>query len=206
MNWLTLVISVTLPVSFMRLRPSYRETRRPRNCWPRYDGTAARVGELRTGRQPIPAGGPGMETLLWTYASWSTLVIRVVLGIIFFAHGAQKVLGWFGGYGLKGTTQSLSSLGIPLPVAYLVCFFEFLGGIGLIAGLLTRLAALAIVVVMIGAIAKVHWQNGFFLNWSLTPGTGPAYQPTPPRLAVAVAAWSAAGGPPPLARLPPAAR
>ena len=70
-----------------------------------------------------------MDTLLFTYWSWSTLVIRVVLGVIFFAHGAQKVLGWFGGYGLKGTTQYLASTGIPLPVAYLVCFFEFLGGI-----------------------------------------------------------------------------
>jgi hypothetical protein len=65
-----------------------------------------------------------VETLLWTYASWPTLVIRVVLGVIFFAHGARKVLGWFGGYGLKGTTRFLASLGIPLPVAYLVCLFE----------------------------------------------------------------------------------
>jgi putative oxidoreductase len=101
-----------------------------------------------------------METPLFSYWSWSTLVIRVVLGVIFFAHGAQKVLGWFGGYGLKGTTRYLGSLGILLPVAYLVCFFEFFGGLGLIVGLLTRLAALAIVVVMVGAIVKVHWQHG----------------------------------------------
>ena len=135
-----------------------------------------------------------METLLFTYASWSTLVIRVVLGVIFFAHGAQKVLGWFGGYGLKGTTQSLSSLGIPLPVAYLVCFFELFGGIGLIVGLLTRLAALAIAVVMIGAIVKVHWQHGFFLNWSLTPGKGHGYEANLALLAMAVACLIAGGG------------
>jgi putative oxidoreductase len=135
-----------------------------------------------------------METLLFSYWSWSTLVIRVVLGVIFFAHGAQKVLGWFGGYGLKGTTQYLSSLGIPLPVAYLVCFFELFGGIGLIVGLLTRLAALAVIVVMVGAIAKVHWQNGFFLNWSLTPGKGHGYEANLAFLAMAVACLIAGGG------------
>jgi putative oxidoreductase len=135
-----------------------------------------------------------METLLFTYGSWSTLVIRVVLGVIFFAHGAQKVLGWFGGYGLKGTTQFLSSLGIPLPVAYLVCFFELFGGIGLIVGLFTRLAALAIAVVMVGAIAKVHWQHGFFLNWSLTPGKGHGYEANLALLAMAVACLIAGGG------------
>jgi putative oxidoreductase len=135
-----------------------------------------------------------METLLFTYDSWSTLVIRVVLGVIFFAHGAQKVLGWFGGYGLKGTTGYLSSLGIPLPVAYLVCFFELFGGLGLIVGLLTRLAALAIVVVMVGAIVKVHWQHGFFLNWSLTPGKGHGFEANLALLAMAVACVIAGGG------------
>jgi putative oxidoreductase len=135
-----------------------------------------------------------MKTLLFTYGSWSTLVIRVVLGVIFFAHGAQKVLGWFGGYGLKGTTQYLSSLGIPLPVAYLVCFFELFGGIGLIVGLFTRLAALAVAVVMVGAIVKVHWQHGFFLNWSLTPGKGHGYEANLALLAMAVACLIAGGG------------
>jgi putative oxidoreductase len=135
-----------------------------------------------------------METLLFTYWSWSTLVIRVVLGVIFFAHGAQKVLGWFGGHGLKGTTQALSSLGLPLPVAYLVCFFELFGGIGLIVGLLTRLAALAIAVVMVGAIVKVHWQNGFFLNWELTPGKGHGFEANLALLAMAVACLIAGGG------------
>ena len=135
-----------------------------------------------------------METLLFTYGSWSMLVIRVVLGVIFFAHGAQKVLGWFGGHGLEGTTGFLGSLGIPLPVAYLVCFFELFGGIGLIVGLLTRLAALAIAVVMVGAIVKVHWQHGFFLNWSLTPGKGHGYEANLALLAMAVACLIAGGG------------
>ena len=135
-----------------------------------------------------------MEWLLMSYASWSTLVVRVVLGIIFFAHGGQKVLGWFGGYGLKGTVGYLTSIGLALPVAYLVCFFELLGGIGLILGLLTRGAALAVIVVMIGTIAKVHWQHGFFVNWSLTPGKGHGYEANLAFLAMAVACLIAGGG------------
>ncbi len=135
-----------------------------------------------------------MEWLLMSYASWSTVVVRVVLGIIFLAHGGQKVLGWFGGYGLKGTVGYLTSIGLALPVAYLVCFFELLGGIGLILGLLTRVAALAVIVVMIGAIAKVHWQHGFFVNWSLTPGKGHGYEANLAFLAMAVACLIAGGG------------
>jgi putative oxidoreductase len=135
-----------------------------------------------------------IEALLFSYASWSTAVVRVMLGIIFFAHGAQKVLGWFGGHGLKATTQSLASTGISPAIAYLVCFFELLGGIGLILGLLSRPAALAIVVVMVGAIAKVHWQHGFFLNWSLQPGKGHGYEANLAFIAMALACLIAGGG------------
>jgi uncharacterized membrane protein YphA (DoxX/SURF4 family) len=70
----------------------------------------------------------------------------------------------------------LTSIGLPLPIAYLVCFFEFLGGIGLILGLLTRPDALAVIIVMIGAIAKVHVKHGFFINWELAPGKGHGYE------------------------------
>jgi uncharacterized membrane protein YphA (DoxX/SURF4 family) len=101
-----------------------------------------------------------MEMLFATSQLWAITVVRVVLGLIFFAHGSQKVLGWFGGYGLKGTTEYFVSTGLPRPLAYLVCFFEFLGGLGLLFGLLTRLAALAVGIVMVGAIARVHWRNG----------------------------------------------
>ncbi len=135
-----------------------------------------------------------MEWLFATTPSWAITVVRVVLGVIFFAHGAQKVLGWFGGYGLKGTTRFLTSIGLPLPVAYAVCFFEFLGGIGLILGLLTRLAALAVIIVMIGAIAKVHAKNGFFLNWELGPGKGHGYEVNVALIAMALACLLAGGG------------
>jgi len=113
-----------------------------------------------------------METLFVTSVSWPIAIVRVVLGIIFFAHGAQKVFGWFGGYGLKGTTGYLSLLGFRFPSHNLVCFFELLGGIGLVLGLLTRPAALAVAIVMVGAVLKVHAANAFFLNWELTPGKG----------------------------------
>ncbi len=135
-----------------------------------------------------------MDCLVATSSSWAITVVRVVLGVIFFAHGAQKVLGWFGGYGLKGTTGYLTSIGLPRPIAYLVCFFEFLGGIGLIFGFLTRLAALAVLIVMIGAIAKVHRKHGFFLNWELAAGRGHGYEANLAFVAMAVACLMAGGG------------
>jgi putative oxidoreductase len=135
-----------------------------------------------------------MEVLFFTYPSWAIAVVRVVLGIIFFAHGAQKVLGWFGGRGLKATTQYFVSTGLPLPIAYLVCFFEFLGGVGLVLGFLTRPAALAVLIVMIGAIVKVHAQHGFFLNMSQTPGKGHGVEFNLALAAMAVACLLAGGG------------
>lgn len=91
-------------------------------------------------------------------------IIRIVLGVIFFMHGAQKVLGWFGGGGLAGTVQIMSGMGLSTTIIYLVSFGELLGGIGLILGLLTRLAALGILIIMAGAVVTVHWKHGFFLQ------------------------------------------
>lgn len=113
-----------------------------------------------------------MEALFATSPAVGLLIVRVVLGIIFFAHGAQKVFGWFGGHGLKAAVNQFVSTGLPMPIAYLVCFIELLSGLGLIVGLLTRLCGLGVAVVMIGAIATVHGQHGFFLNVELKPGKG----------------------------------
>ena len=135
-----------------------------------------------------------MEMLFATSPSWAITVIRVTLGVIFFAHGAQKVFGWFGGYGLKGTTGYFVSIGLPLPVAYAACFLELLGGIGLLLGLFTRLAALAIIAMMAGAIAKVHWPHGFFINWELAPGKGHGLEANLAFIAMAVACVIAGGG------------
>ena len=135
-----------------------------------------------------------MEMLVATSPSWAIKVIRVALGVVFFAHGAQKVFGWFGGYGLKGTTGYFVSIGLPLPVAYAACFLELLGGIGLLLGLFTRLAALAIIAMMAGAIAKVHWPHGFFINWELAPGKGHGLEANLAFIAMAVACVIAGGG------------
>ena len=111
--------------------------------------------------------------LFGTFGSWSLLIVRVVLGVIFFAHGAQKVFGWFGGPGLRGLIGYFKqALGVPAPLAVLAAFTELLGGLGMVVGLLVRPAAVGLIIVMLVAIAKVHRPHGFFLNWSLTPGKG----------------------------------
>jgi len=108
-----------------------------------------------------------LKALARTDRDASSLVLRVMLGIVFFPHGAQKAIGWFGGHGLAGTLDFFTqNMGMPLAVAALVIAAEFLGALGLITGLLTRLAAFGICCVMTGAIFLVHMKNGFFMNWS----------------------------------------
>ncbi len=97
----------------------------------------------------------------------ATAVLRLVLGVIFFAHGAQKMLGWFGGYGFTGTMGFFTGvMHIPAILAFLAIAAEFFGGLGLIFGFLTRIAAFGILANMIVAIAMVHGQFGFFMNWT----------------------------------------
>jgi len=88
----------------------------------------------------------------------SLLVVRVIVGSIFAAHGAQKLFGAFGGPGLAGIVDAMGPLGYPVTIG------EFFGGLGLVFGLLSRFSAAALVVIMIGAIAMVHGKNGFFLS------------------------------------------
>ena len=96
----------------------------------------------------------------------STTILRVMLGVVFFAHGAQKVFGWFGGPGFSGAIHSFTGMHIPVVLALCAIAAEFLGGLGLLVGLLTRLAALGIAVNMVVAIAMVHFRFGFFMNWN----------------------------------------
>lgn len=104
--------------------------------------------------------------LISTNATYSSLALRLPLGIIFAAHGAQKLFGWFGGYGLQGTGQWMVSVGIEPGVlmAALAGSAEFFGGLFLIAGLLTRPAALALAFTMLVAIVSVHLGNGLFMS------------------------------------------
>lgn len=101
------------------------------------------------------------------------LMLRVPLGLIFMAHGSQKLLGLFGGQGLKGTFATFEEkLGIPPIFTLLAIIAEFGGGFGVLSGFLTRLSATGISAVMLVAIYKVHWINGFFMNSACTPGRG----------------------------------
>jgi putative oxidoreductase len=94
-------------------------------------------------------------------------ILRLVLGIVFFFHGAQKMLGWFGGYGFSGTMNFFThNMGIPAVFAFLAIAAEFFGSLGLIVGLLARVAASGIIVNMLVAIAMVHRSNGISMNWS----------------------------------------
>jgi putative oxidoreductase len=96
----------------------------------------------------------------------STLLLRLVLGVVFFPHGAQMVLGWFGGYGFSGTMGFfIGTLHIPAFFAFLAITAQFAGAIALVLGLFTRLAALGIAANMLVAVAMVHAQYGWFMNW-----------------------------------------
>jgi putative oxidoreductase len=106
-----------------------------------------------------------LKRLMSTSSDVSLTTLRVVLGVVFFAHGAQLMLGWFGGFGFHATMGGFTHEGMPAPVAFLVICAQFFGALGLLVGLLTRIAALGVAAVMIGAIFIVHLPNGFFMNW-----------------------------------------
>ena len=107
-----------------------------------------------------------VRLLLKTPDSAALLIARLTLGLVFFPHGAQKVLGWFGGYGFSGTMGFFTGMmHIPAPLAFLAIAAEFAGSIGLITGFLSRVAAFGVAANMIVAIVMVHGANGFFMNW-----------------------------------------
>jgi putative oxidoreductase len=118
-----------------------------------------------------------MRKFFETTDSWSQLILRVTLGVVMFPHGAQKLLGSFGGPGFAGTMNMFTQkMGIPAVFAFLVIITESLGSVGLIVGFLTRMAAFGIFCIMVVAIAMVHWPNGFFMNWmGNQPGEGFEY-------------------------------
>lgn len=107
---------------------------------------------------------------------YSLLPLRIAVGIIFIAHGGQKLFPIWGGAGLSQTIQNFSNMGMPSFLTVILAFTEFLGGLGLLFGLLTRLSALGISLVMLGAIFMVHLKNGFFLNWFCAPNVGHGFE------------------------------
>jgi putative oxidoreductase len=107
-----------------------------------------------------------MKTLFKTNESYTQVIARLTLGLVMFPHGAQKALGWFGGYGFSGTMNFFTDqMHIPAVFALLAIAAEFAGSIALIVGALSRVAAFGIGVVMAVAIVTTHASNGFFMNW-----------------------------------------
>jgi putative oxidoreductase len=105
--------------------------------------------------------------LLRTDGDWGVAAARIVLGVVMFAHGAQKLLGWYGGPGFENTLQTLTNyVKLPKILAVLVILTEFFGGLGLIVGFFSRLAAVGILAVMLGSIVTVHYAYGLFMNWA----------------------------------------
>lgn len=130
-----------------------------------------------------------MSQVLATDAGWGALALRIPVGIIFVAHGAQKLFGWFGGYGLAGTGQWMDSIGLApgMLMALLAGGAEFFGGLALIAGLLVRPAAASLAVAMLVAIVTVHIDKGLFVAQN-------GYEYALALLAVAVALLVSGGG------------
>jgi len=106
-----------------------------------------------------------LQKLFATNKDIVPIFLRLTLGVVMLPHGAQKVLGWFGGGGFKATLEGMTGMGLPAAIVVTVMVAEFLGSLGLIFGFLTRLSALGIISVMLGAIFTVHQQYGFFMNW-----------------------------------------
>ena len=107
-----------------------------------------------------------LPTLLHTERDWSALIMRLTLGIMILPHGAQKLLGWFGGFGFANTMAFFTdTMGIPWLLALAAILTEFFGGVALLAGFGTRVSAAFVMVVMGVAMFTTHLQHGFFMNW-----------------------------------------
>jgi putative oxidoreductase len=101
--------------------------------------------------------------------NWPALIARLTLGIVIFPHGAQKLFGWFGGYGFDGTMGFLTAqAGLPYIIALLVILIETFASLFIFFGFATRIAAFGLLVNFLGVVIKVHAANGFFMNWAGT--------------------------------------
>lgn len=107
-----------------------------------------------------------IKNVISTNAGFDTLALRLAAGVIFTAHGAQKLFGWFGGYGLEGTAGWMASIGIEpgYIMALMAGSAEFFGGLLLILGLLVRPSAIVLAITMVVAIVAVHLENGLFMS------------------------------------------
>ncbi len=107
-----------------------------------------------------------IKTVILTNNNLTPLIARLALGTMILPHGLQKTFGLFGGYGLSGTLGAFTEhMGIPWIFAFLAIMAEFLGGLGLIVGLFSRIASFGVGATMVVAMFMMHWQHGFFMNW-----------------------------------------
>lgn len=108
-----------------------------------------------------------MKQLLFsTDNSYAGLLLRLSLGLIMFPHGAQKLVGWFGGYGFKNTMDYfIHTMKLSWPIAFLIIMIEFFAPVFLVFGFATKLSAILLAVIMVGAIITTNYQHGFFMNW-----------------------------------------
>jgi len=107
-----------------------------------------------------------MKNIFKTNNDWTGLLLRLTIAIVIFPHGAQKLLGWFGGYGFTGTMNFFTAtVGLPRIIGFLVILLEFFGSILLVLGLGSRIIAISMIALSIGIIFTSHIQNGFFMNW-----------------------------------------
>lgn len=106
------------------------------------------------------------ELLFQSQSGWAGLALRITAALVMFPHGAQKLMGWFGGYGFKGTMGYFTqTVGLPWLIGFLVIMLEVFGSLAILAGVGTRLWAIALGIVVIGIMFTAHIQNGFFMNW-----------------------------------------
>lgn len=107
----------------------------------------------------------------------AALIARLALGLTIFPHGAQKLLGWFGGYGFTGTMGFFTEqVHLPYIIGFLFILIEFFGSLFLLVGFLTRVSAIGLMVIYTGAIITVHAANGFFMNWNMAAGKGEGWE------------------------------
>lgn len=126
--------------------------------------------------------------------SLALFILRVTLGGVLFAHGAQKMLGWFGGRGFGGAMDYFhKTLGMPRLLGWVAILVEFFGSIALMLGLFTRLAALGLSIMMFVATFRVNWKAGFFMNWGNVPNRAEGYEFTL-ALALCLLALALVGG------------
>jgi putative oxidoreductase len=107
-----------------------------------------------------------MEQFFSSQNNWAGLLLRITIAVVLFPHGAQKLLGWFGGYGFDGTMQYFTqTVKLPYIIGLLVILIEFFAPIALLIGVGSKILAAAVAILFFGIMVTSHLNFGFFMNW-----------------------------------------